>query len=95
MGIFSLKKNKKFEYTPRYYKGEGSPYELKHKFDDYRQTVGNNRGLKTKVNNALEDYKNNPDTMGANQRVLIIVGILILIFLIIIDFDLSIFFSKP
>ncbi|OMP30455.1 riboflavin synthase subunit beta [Mangrovimonas sp. DI 80] len=95
MGIFSLKKNKKFGYTPRYYKGEGSPYELKHKFDDYRQTVGNNRGLKTKVNNALEDYKNNPDTMGANKRVLIIVGILILIFLIIIDFDLSIFFSKP
>ncbi|WP_053992250.1 hypothetical protein [Mangrovimonas sp. TPBH4] len=95
MGIFSLKKNKKFEYTPRYYKGEGSPYELKHKFDDYRQTVGNNRGLKTKVNNAWEDYKNNPDTMGANKRVLIIVGILILIFLIIIDFDLSIFFSKP
>lgn len=94
MGIFGSRKNKKFEYTPRYYKGEGNPFELKHKFDDFRQTVGNNKGLKTKFNNAINDYKNVPDTVGANRRVLIIVGLLILLFLFIIDFDLSIFFSK-
>jgi len=94
MGILKLRKNKKYNYTPRYYddKGQGRPFELKHKFDEFRQTVGSNKGLKTKVNNALEDFKTNPDK-EANRRVLIIVGVLILVFLFIIDFDLSIFFS--
>lgn len=93
MGLLSTRKNKKFEYTPRYYKGEGNPYEMKHKFDDFRSTVGANKGLKSKINNAIDDYKHNPD-QTANKRVLIIIGVLILIFLIIIEFDLSIFFSK-
>jgi len=95
MGLLKLRKNKKFSYTPRYFdnKGEGSPYEIKHKFDDYRKTVVNNSGLKTKFVNAVDDYKNNPDKQ-ANRRILIIVGVLVLIFLFIIDFDLSIFFSK-
>ncbi|WP_142783738.1 riboflavin synthase subunit beta [Changchengzhania lutea] len=95
MGLMKLRKNKKYGYTPRYFdnNGEGNPFEIKHKFDDYRQTVGSNRGLKTKVNNALNDYKTNPDRQ-ANRRVLIIIGVLLLIFLFIIDFDLSIFFSK-
>ncbi len=94
MGILKTRKNKKFSYTPRYFddKGEGSPFEIKHKFDDQRTTIGNNSGLKTKLNNALDDYKN-PDK-EANRRILIIVGVLILVFLFIIDFDLSIFFSK-
>ena len=91
MGILSTRKNKKFNYTPRYYKGEGNPYELKHRFDDFRMTAGSNKGLKNKVNNALHDYKNVRDSSGANRRVLIILGVLVLIFLFIIDFDLSIF----
>jgi len=94
MGILSTRKNKKYNYQPRFYKGEGSPYELKHKFDDYRVTVGSNKGLKTKLNNAVGDYKYNPDRSGANRRVLIIIGLLILAFLFIIDFDLSIFSLK-
>lgn len=94
MGILKTRKNKKFNYTPRYYKGDGNPYEIKHKFDQYRVTSGSNSGLKTKINNALDDYKNNPDRGGANQRVMIIVAALILIFLFIIDFDLSIFFAN-
>ncbi len=28
MGLMKLKKNKKYNYKPRYYKGDGSPYEL-------------------------------------------------------------------
>ena len=94
MGLLKLRKNKKFNYKPRYFddKGEGSPFEIKHKFDEYRKTVGNNKGLKTKLNEAFNDLKN-PDKL-ANKRVFIIVAILVFIFLIIIDFDLSIFFSK-
>ncbi|MDD7886712.1 riboflavin synthase subunit beta [Flavivirga sp. 57AJ16] len=95
MGILKLRKNKKFSYTPRYFddKGAGNPFEIKHKFDEHRVTVGNDKGLKAKFNNAIDDFKNNPDK-EVNKRVLIIVAFLVLIFLFIIDFDLSIFFSK-
>jgi hypothetical protein len=94
MGILHTRKNKKYSYTPRYYKGEANPFELKHKFDDYRVTAGSDKGIKTKLNNALNDYKYNEDKSGANRRIMIIVSILILVFLFIIDFDLSIFFSN-
>ncbi len=95
MGIFKLRKNKKYSYTPRHFddKGEGSPFQIKHKFDDYRKTIGNNNGLKTKVKSALSEMKEAPDR-EANRRILIIVVVLILLFLFIIDFDLSIFFPK-
>ena len=39
MGIFKTKKNKRYSYTPRFYKGEKSPFEIKHKFDDQRVTI--------------------------------------------------------
>jgi hypothetical protein len=95
MGILKLRKNKKFSYTPRYFddKGEGNPFEIKHKFDDFRKTVGPNTGLKTKIVNALDELKNNPDKAAA-RRILIIAGILVFVFLLIIEFDLSIFFPK-
>jgi len=95
MGLLKARKNKKFSYTPRYYdnKGKGNPFEIKHKFDEYRKTVGANKGLKSKFNDALDDLKNNPDRQ-ANRRILIIIAVLVLVFLFIIDFDLSIFFSK-
>ncbi|ARV10522.1 riboflavin synthase subunit beta [Winogradskyella sp. PC-19] len=89
MGLLKTKKNKRYNYTPRYYKGEGSPYELKHKFDDYRKTINPAKGIKGKFNAAFEDYKDRDEKV--NKRVFIIVGILVLIFLFIIDFDLSIF----
>ena len=94
MGIFKTRQNKKFDYTPRYYKGEGNPYEIKHKFDDFRVATGSVKGLKSKINNAIDDYKHKPDKYGANKRVLIIVLVLILVFLVLIEFDLSIFFQK-
>lgn len=93
MGLFKVRKNKRFSYTPKYYNGEGNPYEMKHKFDDFRQTVGNNSGLKRKIVNAYDDYTRNPNK-EANKRVLIIIAVLILVFLFVIDFDLSIFLKK-
>ncbi|MBT8324483.1 MAG: riboflavin synthase subunit beta [Winogradskyella sp.] len=93
MGLFKLRKNKKFDYTPRYYKGEGNPYEVKRKFDDYRTTIAPPKGIKAKLKEAVSDYKYNPD-YGANKRVLIIIIVLVLIFLFIIDFDLTIFFTS-
>ncbi len=93
MGFLSKRKNKKFSYTPRYYKGEGNPYEIKHKFDEHRTTVGDNKGLKQKLNTAFDDFKNNPD-QSANKRIFIIIAVLIFLFLLAIGFDLSIFFPN-
>jgi len=93
MGVLKQRKNKRYNYTPRYYKGEGSPYEMKHKFDDFRTTVGANKGIKARFDTALDELKNSPDE-AANRRILIIVAILVVVFLFVIDFDLSIFFSR-
>lgn len=83
---------KKYDYQPRYYKGETNPFQIHHKFDSYRKTVGNNKGLKGKFNDALEELKA-PDETNSKKTILIIAGFLLFIFLFIIDFDLSIFFS--
>ena len=92
MGIFKTRQNKKFNYTPRHYddKGEGSPFEIKHKFDEYRKTIGPSGGVKHKFTSAWDELRNSPDR-AANRRILIIAAILVLIFLFIIEFDLSIF----
>ncbi len=96
MGKFSkLRKNKKFNYTPRYFddKGEGSPFKIEHKLDKYRPTMDGRRGIKGKFGRAMDDLKRG-GTQNQNIRTIIIVAILILIFLYIIDFDLSIFIPK-
>ncbi|WP_461532697.1 riboflavin synthase subunit beta [Sinomicrobium sp.] len=95
MGALGSRKNKKYSYTPRYYKSdkEGSPFKIEGRFDGFRRTTVDNKGLKKKINNALEDLRRDPGSK-ANKNVLIIAAILILLFLFIIDFDLSIFTSK-
>ena len=101
-------KNKRFDYKPRYYKGEGNPFEIKHKFDQFRSTTGNNKGIKGKITSALSDLKGNKNEVefenkiyqletpesNSNKIILCITAILVIIFLFIIDFDLSIFSKK-
>ncbi len=95
-------KNKKFDYTPRYYSGK-NPYVIKRKFDEFRTTNKKTKGIKNKIKNAINEL-NSDDTLeyedevfesdsGFNSKkvVLYIALILFLIFLFIIDFDLSIF----
>jgi hypothetical protein len=91
MGILSKRKNKSYDYEPRYFKNsDGSkPFEIKHKFDEHRTTV-QNTGLKGKFHNAMDDYKRGSDVVVRN-RIFIIVAVLVLLFLWLIDFDLSIF----
>jgi len=83
----------KFDYKPRYYKGEGNPYEMRHKFDEFRTTTGKNKSLKAKVNLAISELRDS-ESRGVNKTILIIVAILVFIFLYIIDFDLSIFVNN-
>lgn len=90
---FIKRENKKFDYKPRYYQGEGNPYEFKHKFDEYRTTVGKRKSLKGKLNAAIDEFKSS-ENGGFNQTIVFITVILMLIFLFIIDFDLSIFLPK-
>lgn len=107
MGIIK-RKNKRFDYKPRYYKGEGNPFEIKHKFDQFRSTTGNNKGIKGKITNAISELKGNKTEIefedktyqletpesNSNKIILYIIAILVIIFLFIIDFDLSIFRKK-
>lgn len=94
MGILGKRKNKKFNYKPRHfeYDGEGSPFSIENRFDRYRTTVGDNKGLKGKFKTALADLKTKTDK-NVRIRLWIIIAILVLIFLFIIDFDLSIFYQ--
>jgi hypothetical protein len=93
MRYFKPLKNKSYNYKPRYYKGEGNPYEVKRKFSEFRVNDHKSIGVKQRFVNALTDYKTNPDKK-ADKRVLLIAAILVLIFLYIIDFDLSIFVKQ-
>ena len=84
---------KKFDYNPRYYKGDGNPYEIRHKFDEFRTTTGKNKGLKAKINEAVNELRES-ESRGINKTILIIVLVLVFLFLYIIDFDLSIFIAN-
>lgn len=90
MGFLKRRKNNKFDYKPRYYEGEGNPYQIGHRFDEFRSTVGDNKGLKSRFKAAMAEFKNS-EGRGVNKTILLIVAVLVLVFLYIIDFDLSIF----
>lgn len=94
MGLIGKRKNKKFNYKPRHFEhdGEGSPFSIEHKFDKFRSTVGDNKSLKSKFKTAWGEFREASDK-NTRMRLLIIIGILLLIFLFIIEFDLSIFYQ--
>jgi hypothetical protein len=90
---FLKRTNKKFDYKPRYYKGEGNPFKIEHKLDQFRTTAGKNKGIKGKFSDAFGDLKMKSEKRTA-RTFLIIISVLVLIFLYIIDFDLSIFITN-
>ncbi|PCJ01535.1 MAG: riboflavin synthase subunit beta [Flavobacteriales bacterium] len=87
---FIKKEKRNFDYKPLYYKGEGSPYELKHRFDEFRTSVGEKKNLKGKFNVAINEFKAS-ENGGFNKTIIIIIAVLVLGFLFLIDFDISIF----
>ncbi len=91
--IKKLKKNNRFNYTPRYYKGKDGVDEKKYatKIDAYAGAYNKND-----FGNNWRDARISQRNRGnyeINKTIIIIALILTLIFLFIIDFDLSIFFS--
>jgi len=51
MGILKTRKNKKFSYNPRYYsnEGEGSPFEIKHKYAWSEMRADKNRSVNRRL----------------------------------------------
>ena len=89
--LFKLKKNKRYNYTPRYYKGKekGNIYDFDSKFSKYRETYNKNDfGQHWKeVRIQMRNRKNKSFSL----RLLFIILSLILVSFYILDFDLSIF----
>ena len=87
MGLFSLRKNKRYNYSGRFseektYVGtHAKPKKIKSKFDEYRSTVGDNNSFRIKFRNAIEDYKKGNDN-SVRKRLIIIFITLITLFLL-------------
>ncbi|MDB3997819.1 hypothetical protein OAU33_02185 [Flavobacteriaceae bacterium] len=89
--LFKLSRNRRYNYTPRYYKGkeEGNLYEFDSKFSKYRDTYNSNDfghqwhdarlQMRTRKNRSI------------SLRLLLIILALVFVCLYILDFDLSIF----
>ena len=85
MGLFNLRKNKKYNYTGRFseektYVGtHAKPKKIKSKFDEYRINIL----FRKKIRNAVKNYKKKADGT-VKKRLIIILIILIALFLFII-----------
>lgn len=93
ISFYKTRTNTRYNYTPRYYKGKdgGNIYEFGSKFNKYRETT-NAIDFGSQWAEARKSSRNRGNR-EINKRVMIIIGILVLIFLWIIDFDLSIFMN--
>ncbi len=89
--IKKLPTNKRFNYTPRFYKGKDGVKEEKYatKLDAYNESYNKN-DFGSHWHEARISRRNRGNG-GLNLTILIIAAVLALVFLWIIDFDLSIF----
>ena len=88
--LFQLQKNKRFNYTPRYYEGkeQGNAFEMGSRIRKDRETVTNHF---TEEWRAIRSESRHRIYEGVNKTCWIIFAILLLITLYFLDFDLSIF----
>jgi len=92
VGLFKLRKNKRYSYSGRFSEDNNStmgehsvPIKIKSKFEDFRTTVGDNNSFRTKFRNAVNDYKKGSEKSTRNRLViitLILVSILFLFYFI-------------
>ena len=91
---FKKKKNRRFNYTPRYYSGKsiGNIYDFDSKFYKYRETFNANDYRESWDNERLKmrTRKNNRISI----RLILIILLLTFISLYILGFDISIFYNK-
>lgn len=94
VNILSKKKNRRYNYTPRYYKGksDGNIYEFENRITKYRDTT-NAIDFGSQWADARKSSRNRGNR-EINKRVIYIALVLVAIFLYVIDFDLSIFTAR-
>ena len=90
--MFKLNKNRRFNYTPRFFKGkEDIPINFESKFSKYRDTYNSNDfGQQWKEARVQMRSRKN---RSISLRLLLIILALVFVCLYILDFDLSIFSS--
>ena len=93
-GSFKLPQNKKFNYTPRHYKGKeiDNPFDFDSAIRRDRESVNYN-DFRAHWSEARTNSRHRGNR-HFNMRIMIIVLILLFIFMYVIDFDLSIFKRK-
>ncbi|WP_199912792.1 hypothetical protein [Aquimarina aquimarini] len=94
LSIPKRRKNRRFNYTPRYYEGksEGNIYDFENRITKYRDTTND-----IDFGAHWAEARTSSRTRGnreINRRVIYVVILLVFIFLYIIDFDLSIFTAR-
>ena len=92
--LFKLRKNRRYNYTPRYYKGkeEGNLYEFDSKFSKYRDIYNtNDMGQQWKEARMQMRTRKNK---SLSLRLLSIILVLFFLAFYILDFDLSLFIPK-
>lgn len=88
--LFSLQKNKRYNYTPRYYEGKDAmnAFEMGSKIRRDRETQTNHFTVQWQD---IRKESRNRKNMAISKTFLIVLVILIFLVLYIFDFDLSIF----
>ena len=91
LSFLKQRKSRRFNYTPRYYKGKKSanPYAFGSTFEQFRDTPNaNDFGAHWRE---AREMSRNRKNRGASFRLILIIISLFLAALYVLDFDLSIF----
>ena len=89
MGLFKLRKNKRYSYSGRFSEQHLSndkstvPRKIKPKFEDFRSTVGYNNSFRKKFRNAINDFKKGSEK---SVRVRLLIIFIILVFMLLLFF---------
>ena len=89
MGLFKLRKNKRYSYSGRFSDQLASngkstvPRKIKPKFEEFRTTVGHNNSFRKKFRNAINDFKKGSEKY---VRVRLLIILIILVFILLLFF---------
>ena len=91
--MFNLKKNRRFNYTPRFFRGKEDIS------INFESKISKSRDQYNSIDMGMNwsdqrDKMRNKRNRGINMTLILIVVFLILVFLYIIDFDLTIFYTN-
>lgn len=91
--MFNLNKNRRFNYTPRFFRGKEDIS------INFESKISKSRDQYNSIDMGMHwsdqrDKKRNTGNRGVNLTLILTVIFLILVFLYIIDFDLTIFYTN-